>query len=157
MGLRLFWRKLMGDDARIDYYARIVAALIVSVDRLSYEELDRTKLIAGRLFMRKDEEGAFVSRVFLYLEHCVKGELHLNQLIRRIDQIHRQHPRWIEAITPEVVSLCEVADEPLQLRVVEFLQALRRPPKRRNKKAAPLKDGATSSRSPSSPPRPQST
>ena len=152
MGFRLFWRKLMGADLRIDFYAKIIAALIVAVDRLSYEELDRVKMIAGRLFVRKDEESHFVSRVFLHLEWCVKSELHINQLIRRIDQIHRQHPRWIEAISPEIISLCEVPGETLQLRVVEFIQGLRQPARRRS-----LKKRLTSTRSPSRPPLSQST
>ena len=134
MGFRLFWRKLVGEDMRIDFYAKIIAALIVAVDKLSYEELDRVKLIAGRLFVRKDEESYFTARVLLHLELCIKNELHINQLIRRIDQMHRLHPRWIEMMTPEIVSLCEVPGEELQARVVEFLQDLRRPPKKRSPK-----------------------
>lgn len=156
MRLKLFWRKLFGYDARIDFYAKIFAGLIIATDRLSYEELDLVKKVAGLLFTQESDETYFVSRVFYHLELCVKNELHINQIIRRIDYLHRQHPRWIEGVPEEAIELCRSEGEGLQERVAEYLFSLKKP--RATVLVSKTKGGeaaATSSQSPSQPLRRQ--
>lgn len=139
MGWGLFWRKLFGGDARIDFYAKIFASLIIATDRLSYEELDLIKKVAGLLFTQKDDETFFIARVFYHLELCVKNELHINQIIRRIDYLNRQHPTWIKGITKEAVAACRMENDGLQDRVVEFVESMQNPRRLASQEAEALK------------------
>lgn len=158
MGIKLFFRKLFGSDARIDFYAKIFAALIISTDRLSYEELELVKKVAGLLFTQKSDETYFVSQVMYHLELCVKNELHINQIIRRIDYLNRLHPRWIESVSSEAVALCRTEGDGLQERVIEYIHSLRTPRKTVLERKPSDKEGvATSSQSLLQPPRLRNT
>lgn len=161
MGLKLFFRKLFGSDARIDFYAKIFASLIIAADRLSYEELDLVKKIAGLLFTQKSDETYFVAQVFYHLELCVKNELHINQIIRRVEYLNRMHPSWIKSVPAEAVALCRMENDGLQDRVIEYVESLRAPrptvyvaAKRSSMEG---ENAATSSQSPLQPPRLRNT
>ncbi|MDR0747136.1 MAG: hypothetical protein LBE89_04505 [Helicobacteraceae bacterium] len=120
-----FLKKIFGSDEQIDFFAKIYAALIVSGDMPRGEIDVRALKFCAALFMEKDDCGFFLERTVYYVELNDKNELHINQLIRRIDVLSRQNPEWIKKLTDEAIEICYCENpDSLQIRVIEYLQGL---------------------------------
>lgn len=116
-----FFGHLLSVDERADFYAKIVCALITTSNReLKDGELD---LIAKRVPTGK--KAVFLERCKYHLDLIDSGELHINQLIKRIDQISRQHPRWIKVVRNELLEDLVDSSSDLNIRAYEFLKNLK--------------------------------
>lgn len=120
-----FLKKFFGSDEQIDFFAKVYAALIVS-GGIPRDEIDvRTLKFCTALFMEKEDRGFFLERAVYYVELNDKNELHINQLIKRIDVLNRQNPEWIKKLTDEAIEICRYEDpDALQLRVIDYLRSL---------------------------------
>lgn len=116
-----FIRKLFSTDEKADFYAKIACALFGTSNRSIDDELLNN--IANRLPV--GNKAHFIERIKYHLDLMSANDLHINQLIKRINIISRNHPHWIMAVS--VSFLEEFVDESsdLNMRVFEYLQNLK--------------------------------
>lgn len=119
MGIKAFFRQLFHTDGRIDFYAKIFALLIATSE--SDEEFE----LSSVLFLDSDEQNEFDDRLNFHLKLIKENELHINQLVRRINEIHHYHPHWIKTISNESMEIVKKQYAPLQQRAYEFIANLK--------------------------------
>lgn len=114
-----FLQKLFSVDERIDFYAKVICALIATKCTPIDDNLLET--VANSF----DEKNLFLDRIEFHMDLIRSNELHINQLIRRIVTINKRHPQWINKIEDEWIDLMSDSGSDLNCRVVEFLQNLK--------------------------------
>jgi len=121
--VKLF-KKLIGADARMEFQARIVAAVIIGGEVLSHEQLEKVKAI-GR-YLGGDEYSAdiFSSEVNYFVENCLRNEADINALVKSIRRLAAKHPHWPLDLPLERLRELEDHHHPLQERVLEFIDSL---------------------------------
>ena len=126
MGLSLWIRKFFVSDEEVEFYARIAAALIVSVELQQVDQEGSLERFAEKVFPdEEDEQELFFTRVREYRAGVEREEWDLNLLIKKITILARRHGEWMEKLPAEAVDEFVTPGEPLQQRIYELLNRLR--------------------------------
>ncbi|MDR2639618.1 MAG: hypothetical protein LBC09_07275 [Helicobacteraceae bacterium] len=120
-----FFGDLFRADKRIDFYAKIFAALIASIDRKIDDAGDRIKSASEALFSGKKDRSLFAELTRGYIAGCAKNETSLNQLARKIAQLGKLYPSWSADINMDALLFAKADNEGLQDRMFEFIENLK--------------------------------
>jgi hypothetical protein len=114
---------LFGNDDRIDFYAKIFAALVASGEQIG--DTNAKIKAAGEIqFTDNDDRKFFAERVLFYLAAYAANYAVINKIIRRIAHFHKLYPSWILEARREFLEVARCANDGLQDRVYEFVSRM---------------------------------
>ncbi|MDR1451036.1 MAG: hypothetical protein LBI57_01690 [Helicobacteraceae bacterium] len=125
MNIGGFFRNLFRSDERVDFYAKVFAALIVSVDRKLDDAADRIKSASETFFSGTKQQALFAELTRRYIADCAKNETALNQLARKIARLGKLYPSWLAGVKEEGIAFAKADNDGLQDRTFEFIASLK--------------------------------
>ena len=126
MSWNSWFYRLFGKDKKAEFCARVFAALVIAGDELSVERLEQAKEVGRMLFPAGPQRERFSSLLHFYMEECVTEQLDLNLLVKRIVAEAKKNPEWLEEVPEESYRMVKISDAPLQTRVLEMLENLKK-------------------------------
>lgn len=123
MGIILFFKKWLSADERLTFYASIYTALTHSVENREIMEANEGLYqgFAESIFLKEHDTVVFKERVDEYTASLEKGDIQINNLIKKIDKIAKKNPQWISEIPLEALMMCVIKGEVVQRRVLEYI------------------------------------
>ncbi|MDR3347345.1 MAG: hypothetical protein LBN32_01890 [Helicobacteraceae bacterium] len=117
--------KIRGDNAQVDFYAKVYTALIISTNIPRATLGERTLKFCSLMFKEKDQRNFFTSCATRYIEIGDRSDININQLISKIDREYKANPEWITKLSDEAIDVCKSENDGLQDRVIEYIATLK--------------------------------